>query len=243
MRLDDYQSNEYNNSRLVEVAETALKGNPSLSDCFSRVSEIIRNNKLESIFGLWLVHKHFDLENGQKLVETAYYTDKGRIEIAAEALNDSDTPSHVVPHRFAVEETDNGCKLIPLEYTDDPITVRNYANLDDFSSSIEEICSLISSSGLSKVLGLCMIGERDALGHSDNSILAEQTPDIDKRKNVSALIKKEIGSNDDEFIKTNWRFSHDNDEAVATVVCFRICTRYSPGHSVSHRRMNCTTYV
>ena len=236
---ENFNFESYNSLPAVEASEEALNASNKKKECIAKIEEYIHSNELEDIFGLWLVHSHFEIKADEIVVESSHLLKGEGMELVSESRKVSDVDmGSLAPHRFQVIE--GSTELESLEYTDDVLTQKTWDWVQENPEYLNAIAKIIEEARLTKVLGIALLGERCLMSiQSGTTVFQEQTED--DSKNISSLVER--NGDTEKNIETTWAFKKGQSDVIATYVCFRVCIRRSPGHSVSHRRTNCTRYV
>ena len=110
-------------------------------EVLSDICQIFRTHQVQDLFGLALVHQHFEIQQNEKLVTFG--------NVAVPIISSPDDLS-VAASRWAF----SGNKLIPYEFTAGAENI----DVDNHVAFLDKISQALHSSGLADNLGLCSAG-------------------------------------------------------------------------------------
>lgn len=238
MQISQWRENDYNGLLEVVDAWEALKGNPAGAQTIEALGGIIRSSGLTNEIGLCLLHRHFLLSPGERVVHTSHITD-GKVELASAPQAQHAPNINVAPCRYRFTRDNADESITATEFSDDPLVAANSAALLSNDSVLGTLRAEIVREGLENLLGVAVWGEREAHIRNSSQVLVEETR---TEHRVSSLTIAELKAFDTlKVIETNWGFRTNERAAIVMWGCISICVRYAPGHSIQHRR--CTRYV
>ncbi len=126
-------------------ANRAFQANDGLAFVESKLKSLILRHKVSSLFGVALLHRHFDMEKDTILVE--------KQGVSTPWQYTSDMAKHggkIVPNSWFV---DNG-RCLPYEFSFVPFTKPEPPELSTYASFATEYFQLVEAAGLQDLVGL-----------------------------------------------------------------------------------------
>jgi len=116
---------------------------------------LLRKHGLTSVFGVGLVHRHFDIDSDQKLVEFNNITLPWRTTTMTTAGGeDVEAKIHILPTAWMFDDQEQ--KWMPYEFSYSPMGKVEPVRLDDarYRDFLAEYACALKDAGLQKVVGL-----------------------------------------------------------------------------------------
>lgn len=180
-------------------------------ECFRTL--FIKHN-VQHTFGLTLLHRHFDMQEGEFLVEK--FVD-GKSLTSPERLQEG---AVFIPHSWEVMKKNGTVMLNPLEYMELTEATSSFAiaGWKQYEAFMVELHHLLSQLGLLEVLGLHRLHRDAIMKPSPDQHLMETTIHGSRCSIVSCITYAEVGAYK-EVTPTNWEFASNPKEAVIAVTC------------------------
>lgn len=188
----------YNNLLSVQEADEAIKSSPCFQDLLEKVANITKRYNCESYVGLRLIHKHFQIEEGQIMVED-FQEIEGTSSLVTqaqdweEALNTKALPSSWI---FSEEG-----EVHTFETSTDPAVKNGIELIESHPEMMEEINKELQIHKLNKLLAVALL-KRDSLKTTDNQMYLE-------KENLDKTILQVGNRNDSQArqaVNTSWSF-------------------------------------
>jgi hypothetical protein len=190
---------EYNELPDVVDADAALKPlEAELDELIRHASQACLATPFEGgSLGGFLLHKHWELDDGYSMVERCGLDPSGRPALITSA-RPSDELTATAPSRFKVDP--EGEHLVALEFSSDPLVVETWRHLNTQPDVLDRLCEIISASGLADKVGLGILTRRVPI--DDDEFLVEENCDGESLLSARTLSAeaKEI------VIQTGWAF-------------------------------------
>jgi hypothetical protein len=223
-------SRTYNELPDVVDADAALKPlGTELKEAITRASQVCRDNSFPpEALGGFLLHKHWDIDKEQSMIELPGLHPSGR-----RALCTSARPSTLLrsaaPSRFKVGQ--HRRELVALEFSVDPLVRETWRSLKARPDVIQALCEVIASSGLADKIGLGIV--------SRDLPLANGEAMVEENFNDQSLLSARSTPSDDDatVIQTGWSFviAGDGGEPVCVSYCFQVGNEpHSRSHYATH---------
>ena len=209
-----YKPELFTSLPIVEHAHYAFReANPNLS----LFADLFRKHDVNKIAALTLLHKHFDLDADEKLVEM--WNEKSKqIEVRP---NRSKTNKIAYMWRVCTKNTVSSYH--PIEFYDETTPVATEAlsitqKLLANQAFLDEFAELLTQTNTSNIFGLCLLHRDDMLMDVDY-VHFEET---DKPNRVSYMsVHKKNDIDTETSVQTHWRFGPAGgpDEIVVCSQC------------------------
>lgn len=224
------ETRQVNWPAMPDMGEEALDGfSPSDSPMFRNIRDALVRNDALDIFGLYLIHKHFDISADEEMIEDVDFNQeivRIRPRLRSEINIDAMVPTNWF---FAPEDRDSIVVHITQWGKRDDMPG---ADCDPFrtryASCFAEIREILRRNDSLERFGMFL--QRHQFSFEDNENQLECT-DHELR---TLTLNRQFRSNDnDRSIPTNWYFTPD--ETIAVGCCE--CARNSNGHLGYHRQV------
>jgi hypothetical protein len=197
MMLSSFDTQFYNSLPSISDADSAFIDRETL---FSRLAPIFSKEEYCGVYEVCLVHHHFDLKPGEKMVS------HGLISLPMPSPSSED--KLIIPERWTAEGQPFEFRKINSE--DERVPPPPASLLEEFKQCI----------GALKVpLGICLAGE--SLG--DGQVYFETTDDPSARSHVLEIKNRaEVSRN---FFETCWRPERNGSKSV--MACCAVCNVFN----------------
>lgn len=179
------------------------------SEVFSSLGQTFFDHEVQDVFGLALVHQHFDLESNERLVSF----DNVAVPVKQEGL---DFPYAASRWAFA------GDKLFPYEYA----AGGSSSNPESYKGFVQQLHEILSAHDLHKHLGICTIS---SIQTPTSSPTIEFTSG---RVNVTLPI--DLNLDGGSRVDASWQICSRTDSEMLGPVVFGQCKNRCVGPSGKH---------
>lgn len=213
---------------MPNMGEEALDGYaPSDKPLFTEIRDsLLRHGALDS-FGLYLVHKHFDIGHDEEMVEFVDFETSTMI-VRPVKRSELDMKTLVPTNWFFVPGKDEiGVKVAQWGFAKDLPRAERTPFAEKYAKCFREIREALEAANSSERFGIFLIRNQFEFEAEENQL---ECTDHDNR--TLTLTTKLRASDSDNSIPTNWIFTPT--EEVATNCCD--CARNSGGHLGFHRQ-------
>jgi len=146
-----YQDRIFKDLPFFSDAFRALEDNPVADSVHEQISSVFQRHGMHRTVGLTVLHRHFDLEAGEKLVEYNAVTAPWRIPDSLKVLRGKVFPKSWV---FNGE----GGELYPYEFGYDPDVEGGGGGFSGFSVAfVQEVREVLARNALVRTYGLCLV--------------------------------------------------------------------------------------
>ncbi|OAI03589.1 hypothetical protein A1353_00345 [Methylomonas methanica] len=181
---------QYNKLGDVQIVASEVESRKVLDKVLSELSQLDDNR-----YGLWLLHRHHLLSDGQFLLEQpAIYN--GQPALVASAIDE--LPNDAVPSRWAL---DPAGKWQPMEYSIDPAVRKATAN-PGLAEIMEVVAGALLKNDLSSLLGFCVLTRSDVLADELNGRL-----EITEGSNSIVTLISNAELKEESALPTTWCLS------------------------------------
>jgi hypothetical protein len=225
-----YSSEIFNGLPSLEEASTAFEkcnGNAAVLSLL----DLIEQHRMSNKFGVVLLHRHFDLQRNEALVDVNGTSTAWKIDESSGATCFDKYGGQILPYSWAVRDG----QLTPYEFTfcNTQSQRRNRPGLavyDDDNRFVEEFIRLVESQGLSGVFALSRASK------SPNKVLEVTEGGANVTFEVSEGKESAAGGN---FIPAAWGYysrpsSGKRAGPHVTRGCFHRCTGPYDMHAMHH---------
>jgi hypothetical protein len=165
--------------------------------------------------GAFLLHKHWELRDGESMIERSAALPSGRPALVTSARR-LISPAAIAPCRFQIDPKRR--ELQALEFSSDPFVVDAWQALQEDPSFLERICGLVSDSGMSDQIGFAIF-DRASVPVAAGEQMVEENGDRESVLCARVLRPEE----EDMVVPTGWAFVAETvPDAVATG-CIKYC--------------------
>lgn len=190
----------YNRLPSVKEADEAIKSSSCFQELLEKVANITKRYNCESYVGLRLIHKHFQIEEGQIMVEN-FQEIEGTSSLVTqpqaweEALN-----TKALPSSWIFSETGD---VHTFETSTDPAVKNGVEFIENNPEMMDEINKELQTHKLNKLLAVALL-KRDSLKTNDDQMYLEKEY-LDQNKTIL-----QVGNRNDsqamQAINTSWSF-------------------------------------
>lgn len=200
----------FNNLNTFFTAKEELVGSSLL---LPELGKIICRYNLQEQVGVSLLHKHFDLDEDELLVETI---SNNTVRISPAKVQDTDG---LVPYIWKLESnSDTRARWIPLEFAHDTSGTSIAAELADKVSQnslfLNDMATKLGELGLATIFGLTTLHRQLTKQH--NEITVERTNDALRVLNIEVRSRSEVDFS--KLTQTLWKFT-PNEEVETACYC------------------------
>lgn len=235
-----YSANAFNG--LPDLAES--RGNfvaQNGSEVIKALGGLFVQHNLAGDFGVALLHRHFALEDNQRLVDVNGTSTPWNVPHVVDKPAPTTVEKHggkIRPHMWMLSPAADSRKhhLTPYEFFFDSANDKGFDakshKLDP--SFVQQFAAVLATHNLIGTLGLCLLQDDAA----DNVLRAEVT---EGRANVTFPHDPARQAGETEMIEAQWQYIHDEEGPdgvpIVRLACNRICVEsiFSPsGHAATH---------
>jgi hypothetical protein len=190
------------------------------------LGDVICQHELHQIVGISLLHKHFDLDADERLVEK--FTGKSFC-IKPEVIDEQEG---LTPYLWKAEHDPEveSWQYHPLEFVesiqDTEAVQKNQKTLLNHPEFLVDMSQKLSTLGLANVFGIALL-HRDCLSLNLGEILVETTDEKNRTLACSPVLANESLS--EGLTQTLWSFSPQGDTEVLGQ-CIMHCNSHCYGH-------------
>lgn len=213
---------------IPDMGEQALAGYETADQpLFRKVRDALcRHNCLDK-FGLFLVHKHFQMSADEKLVE---HVDFVRRRVVVQVMSDFElSDRRIIPTNwiFGSDAENDGVGIMVAQwgFADDLIDAVDPLS-SEYAACFEEVRTILAADGPVDRFGMFLI--RNQMEFEEGN----QLECTDHEARTLTLTPQPPAEDRDSVLPTNWIFTPD--ETVAVNCCE--CARNSGGHLGYHRQ-------
>jgi hypothetical protein len=219
----DFDASVYNALMPVEAADEAVRADSRLGEFLAAAARVFVSHRMESRFGVALLHRHGECARGEHMVE---YADVVRESDALVTRPTRAVPADegAVPSVWAI----SGRSLLPLEYTTDAGAAKLFRAGAIPAGFLDDFIALTDSSPIGNLVGLSVV-ERGFYDAAKPSDVALEFSNLLPRSNVVFMTERAWAG--DRSIETAWSFKPVL-QASDTRQCVKIChSSTAGGHS------------
>jgi len=213
---------------MANMGEEALDGYAEKDlPLFRAIRDCLVRHSAHDKFGLYLVHKHFDVAPDEEMVEHVDF-EKARVDVYPDSRDTLDM-AQMVPTNWFFSETDHGAvsvKVAQWGHKSDLARTINDPLSRTYEPCLLEIFQILKASNALERFGMFLIRNQFAFENDENQL---ECTDHDARR--LTLTTQVRSSDTDNAIPTNWHFTPSD---VVAVNCCE-CARNSGGHLGYHR--------
>lgn len=201
----EYQFEAFGRLNAFAEAKASLREN---RDRLTELGSVICKYGFEEHIGINLLHRHFDLRQGERLVRS-YHDNRATMKPLTDSV-------YRPPYIWQLEDLPSGLQgLRPLEFLDpsggtisESVVIAGYM-LENSPDFVEEFGANLVRLGLDRTFGLIALNS-DWITLAEDEILVETTDFKARRLTLSPFKRAEI-SDLDELTETVWSFKVDTD--------------------------------
>lgn len=213
---------------MPNMGEEALHGYVSADrKMFTEVRDVLLRHGAIDLFGLYLIHKHFDISPQEEMVE---FVDFERKEVTVRPVNRSELEmANLVPTNWFFDASDEGlgAHVAQWGFLDDLDHAETNPLDEKYSACFAEIRRILENNDSLYRFGMFLVRNQFPFEIEINMLectdLATRTLTINEEPDAR---------NDSSSVPTNWVFTPD--ATVATACCR--CAQTSQGHGGYHQR-------
>jgi hypothetical protein len=227
--VQSYDPNVFDRLNLFRTAKTLLSRHRGT---IRELGAVILDHQVHNIFGVSLLHKHFDLHDDEILVRN--------IDIARRSAHSGPVSRHAeaVPYIWkAVRDPGGRLRFAPLEFVRKRDVLSLEVDLTQHASFLAAIARALAEQDLLDVFGISTTNIRNIPLGSDELML--ETTDSAKRKlTITPTHRADVKI--DELTETFWTFIPGPLVDIGTVLK---CTgEHCTGHCASHCHEHCISH-
>jgi hypothetical protein len=201
--LAEYEIDVFHSLYDFHIARTILQ---QLGPAVAALGDIICKYKLESHVAANLLHKHFDLQDGEYVVRWT----EGRYAYMSPRPVASGSDECILPYLWQLAEGHNGLDFYPLEFaTYGAVDARAAkAEIDligDNTEFLTESSELLWQLGLEDIFGIAALTSRSTILLHQGETLLETTDAVNRTLTLAPTREQELGQYD--TTETLWTFS------------------------------------
>jgi hypothetical protein len=194
------------------------------------LGEIICDYGLHDVFGVALLHRHFELKPHERLVR--HYSNRLTSFMRPEEVTERD----LYPYLWCISRTSQAKGLYPLEFcrylrSDD---IRRYrahmTHIDRRKEFLAQFSRKILHEGLEQVIALSGLHARSAFDIESHQTLLELTDEANRYITLDVTSKEQV-ERTGNTTKTLWHFSPSKEQLDGAS-----CASHCYGHCNSHTR-------
>ena len=159
MIVAPYSSDTFNTLPSLGHARELFKDRQG-EDAVQHLLDLIEQQGMKQKFGVILLHRHFDLQKNEALVDTNGTSTSWRIDETPDATSFKKYNGEIIPHSWMIQ--DDG-QLAPYEFAFSPTLSRD-GDTSDFDMTdiqfLDEFSHLVQVLGMKDVFGLCSMRGR-----------------------------------------------------------------------------------
>lgn len=171
----------YNTMDEVISADKALN-KLNKEGILDELSTIVLRHRLESHFGIRLLHKHNEINDGELMIERPECLVDGRDCLTTMATNAPFSSSDMYPNSWRLVDG----AMEAIEYSVDPLVCGNHISSERVGVFFEEFGAVLHRLQVETLLGPCVIPRQFHSKKPNGAILVEET-DEDRRANIVAF--------------------------------------------------------
>lgn len=230
---DTFDYKIYNDLWEVEDANEQINRNnyKDKAEFLKKSAQLFAKYNLTDKLGIGLLHKHNNVEAGERMVEFEGTANNEKALITKPV--ESDFGGKSVPTVWTIIDGN----FHPLEFTTDPLACHIFNNLEMPAGFLDEYRDQVNSSPIGKYLGLAVV-ERDFYNTDSAEDFPLEYSDAKNRANVIFLRDR---SETNKAIETAWNFRRVVDvklgcdnQSYCTTACGRGCQSVDGGHDKIH---------
>ncbi|MBK4723564.1 hypothetical protein JJL56_32505 [Azospirillum sp. YIM DDC1] len=213
-----FDHHSFNNLPEIEDSHTKIVKGGFLDHALNTTGTLFIRHGLYENWGISLLHKHWEVCNGEVPVQRVVVSDKGVEYVTRpEMLFSGDKLS---PNTIKVESPR---RTILIEYSEDPDVIMANNILAGSPDFIIEFCVLISENGFNDIFALSTIKPQS---------LGKEFVEMNYIGRISIVMERNAKDlNRNSLIETTWRFKPKE----ATLGCERLCQRRCVDSGNGHR--------
>lgn len=219
---------EYNGlSGIMEADAGIKKDQRALSQLIDAGSEAVQSTLFaHGEIGAFLLHKHWQVEDGEYMVENPGAHPTGVPALITSASQLPTSPS-TAPSRFKIDPRRG--QMVALEFSSDQFAVKTWHALREHMDLLESICRLISDSGVADQIGIATFARATVRVEEGEELVEENW---DSKSVLSAQVPVE--DKDRVLVPTGWAFVSSRDEDLTSASCIAYCMLAGGGPHCSH---------
>jgi hypothetical protein len=222
-------SSTYNLLPDIMDADAAIEPlRSTLDEIIGRGSELCNSTPFgHGETGTFLLHKHWDVEHEQRMVERPGSHPMGRPALITAAERVTDSP-RAAPTRFSVDSRRRA--LVPLEFSTDQYAVQVWQALLAHPTYLDDVFALISDSGLASQVGVAILARATVTPAVGEEMVEENWNEMSV---VSARTLPD--DPDSRVVQTAWAFASPERFDPTASSCIGYCMTAGSGpHCVHH---------
>jgi hypothetical protein len=193
---------------------------------FREVRDALAVHGCLETFGLYLIHKHFDIKAGEQLVE---YVDFGNEKVVVQTVDASTLVGRgIVPTNWTLSRHGNqvSVKVAQWGFVEDLASAEREPFNRKYAGCFADVHGILEKNSALERFGMFLVRNQfDFEREGDNQLEC-----TDQAARTLTLTRVPTSENQDNVLPTNWRFTPN--ETVAVGCC--VCARNTGGHLGRH---------
>lgn len=220
----------YNGLPGIMEADSAIKPlQGPLDRLVDHGSEVCRSTPFAlGVTGAFLLHKHWEVQEGECMIERPGYHPSGRPALITSAWR-FPRSSTLAPSRFKVDPQRR--ELVALEFSSDEGVVQVWRALREHPAYLASVCRLICDSGLADQVGFAIFA-RAAVPVVEGEEMVEENWSQKSVLSAQVLVENE----QEVVVPTGWAFASasETDLMAASAQCIAYCMLFAGLHCSHH---------
>lgn len=237
LNVRDHDVEDYTTLRHMDKTDVGVLSDDDRA-CIDQIGRYLVEAGAAERFALWLLHKHFEPNNGEVFIERALTAPRrtettlvARAAYRPEAL-------HATAFRFDTSVT-SGVGVIGMEFAEaDDLGSTPPLGADD-ESVLAGVAELLAAHGKTERFGIKLI--RDPLDLLEQELLLETCDSSVRTLYCDVTTRDAIPAEESTIIETSWRYQvvDGHGESIVMKECVSLCVRdVVEGHGSDHRHHN-----
>lgn len=157
--ISTYSGDDYNSLPELRAAQADFESKTGKRFVYEVLRPLLFKHYMQKYFGVALLHKHFDLDKDEQLVEINDVASAWKVK-----TDTRDLARFVVPSTWKIKQGKNGANFTPIEFEFEAQGARPHNDLTDADaqSFLEDYANSVCNGGLETCLGLTTRHKRSA---------------------------------------------------------------------------------
>jgi len=186
---------------LQEADDLRVQKQAEFDHLLENLAEIVANSRSQRLLGLYLIHKHFDLDVNEINIETTYKKEDGTTAYISQAMEKSDV-SDIAPSSWQIVDS----KLIAVDFSTSDYAKEVQAS-KEVRGHLTAMAAMISAAGFADVVGPFVNRAEHITISKDGYMWLERT-DLSRRANILEYRKPDHSL---KMVKTGWNFMNSEN--------------------------------